>query len=93
MPFVLCNNGHNYSDCIHACNRCKGFIEIFLYRQEKGRQYLLVNSLQKKKIRREMRMNVQIDEYDLDSIIMDLVSNVNILTKRILEMMGKWEKP
>ena len=36
-----------------------------------------------------MRMNIQIDEYDVDSFILDLGSDVNILTKQIWEMMGK----
>ena len=40
-------------------------------------------------IGREMRMIVHIGDYDVDSIILDLGSDVNILTKKTWEMMGK----
>ena len=63
-------------------------IATFLYRWEEGRLDRQVNSLQKKKIGIEMRMNVQIDEYDVDLVILDLGSYVNIITKRTWEMMG-----
>ena len=36
-----------------------------------------------------MRMNVHIGDYDVDSVILDLGSDVNILTKKTWEMMGK----
>ena len=29
-PFVLCSNDQNYFECIHVCDRCKGFIEIYV---------------------------------------------------------------
>ena len=29
MPFVLCSNGQDCFDCIHACDRCKIFIEVY----------------------------------------------------------------
>ena len=48
-----------------------------------------MNSLHKKKIGREMRMNVHIGSYDVDSVILDLGLDVNILTKKTWEMMGK----
>ena len=34
-------------------------------------------------------MNVHISDYDVDSVILDLGSDVNILTKKTWEMMGK----
>ena len=34
-------------------------------------------------------MNVQIGDYDVDSIILDIGSDVNISTKKTWEMMGK----
>ena len=34
-------------------------------------------------------MNVQIGEYDVDSVILDLGSDINILTKKTWEKMGK----
>ena len=49
-------------------------ITIFLYRREEGKQDILVNSLEKNKTRRKMRMNVQIDEYVVASVILDLES-------------------
>ena len=36
-----------------------------------------------------MRMNVQINDYDVDLVILDLGSDVNILTNKAWEMMGK----
>ena len=41
-----------------------------------------VNSIQKNKIGKEMRMNIQIRDYEVDSIILDLESDVNIITKK-----------
>ena len=48
-----------------------------------------MNSLHKKKNGKEMRMNVQIGDYDVDLVIMDLGSYVSILTKQTWENMGK----
>ena len=36
-----------------------------------------------------MRMNIQIEDYEVDSIILDLGSDVNILTKQTWQLMGK----
>ena len=41
-----------------------------------------MNSLQKRKTGKEMRMNIQIGYYEVDLIILDLGSDVNILTKQ-----------
>ena len=41
-----------------------------------------MNSLQKRKTGKEMRMNVQIGDYEVDSVILDLGSDVNILTNQ-----------
>ena len=41
-----------------------------------------MNSLNKKKMGKEMRMNIQIGDYEVDSVILDLGSDVNILTKQ-----------
>ena len=64
-------------------------IESMLYRQEKGRHDYTMNSLHKKKTRMEMKMNVQIGDYDVDSVILDLGSDVNILKNKTWERMGK----
>ena len=48
-----------------------------------------MNSLHRKQIGKEMRMNIQIGDYKVDSIIMDLGLDVNILTKETWENMGK----
>ena len=37
----------------------------------------------------ELRMNAQIGDYDMDYIILDLGSDVNILTRQTWESMGK----
>ena len=38
---------------------------------------------------REMRLNAQIGVYDMTDVILDLGSNVNVLTKQTWEQMGK----
>ena len=48
-----------------------------------------VNSLQNRKTGKEMRMNIQIGDYEVDSSILDLGSDVNILTKKTWQLMGK----
>ena len=40
-------------------------------------------------IGREMRMTAQIGEYDMDYIILDMGSDINILTRQTWESMGK----
>ena len=37
---------------------------------------------------REMRLNVQIGDYDMTDVILDLGSEVNVLTKKTWEQMG-----
>ena len=39
--------------------------------------------------KKEMRLNVQIGYYEMDEVILDMGSEVNILTKQIWELMGK----
>ena len=49
-----------------------------------------VNHIGKRlKIGHELRMNSHIGDYDMDYIIMDLGSDVNILTKHTWESIGK----
>jgi hypothetical protein len=43
----------------------------------------------KKRTSREFRLSVQIGEYDMDNVILDLGSDVNVLPKKTWEMMGK----
>ena len=49
----------------------------------------IVNSLHKKNTCKKMRMNIQIGDYEVDSIILALGSDVNILTKKTWENMGQ----
>ena len=42
-----------------------------------------------RRIGREMRLHAQIGEYDMTDIILDLGSEVNVLTKQTWEQMGK----
>ncbi len=42
-----------------------------------------------KRTRREMRLHAQVGDYDITDIIMDLGSEVNVLTKYTREKMGK----
>ena len=41
------------------------------------------------RIGREMRLNAQIGAYDMTDVILDLGSDVNVLTKQTWEQMGK----
>ena len=36
-----------------------------------------------------MRMNIQIEDYEVDSVILDLGSYVNVMTKQTWKLMGK----
>ena len=47
------------------------------------------NSLQKRKTGKEMRMNIQIGDYEVDLVILDLGSDVNILAKQTWQSTGK----
>ena len=73
--FEICMSLAKYTDSLAE-------IAIFQYRPEKGRKGSAVNSLHKKKIGNEMRMNVQIGDYDVDSVILYLFLDVNILMKQ-----------
>ena len=49
-----------------------------------------VNQVRKKfKSDHELRMTTQIGDYDMDYIILDMGSNINILTPQTWESMGK----
>jgi hypothetical protein len=43
----------------------------------------------RKRTNEEFRLSVQIGEYDVDNVILDLGSDVNVLPKKTWEMMGK----
>ena len=47
-----------------------------------------MNSLHKKKMDKEMHMNIKIGDYEVDSIILDLGSDFNILTKKTWKKTG-----
>ena len=38
---------------------------------------------------KEMRLNVHIGDYEMDEVLLDLGSKVNVLTKQTWELMGK----
>ena len=57
-------------------------LEALLHLSDKTVKDSAVNSLQKRKPGKEMRMNVQIGDYEVHSIILDLGSDVNILIKQ-----------
>ena len=63
-------------------------IEKLLYHQDKTLKDFMVNSLQKRNISTDMRMNIQIGDYEVDSVILDFGSDVNILTKKTWQLMG-----
>lgn len=43
----------------------------------------------KKRTHKEFKFRVDIDNYEMDEIMLDLDSNVNILSKKTWEKMGK----
>ena len=57
-------------------------IENMLHRPCKEQKDSAVNSMHKKKMRKKMCMNIHIGDYEVDSLILYLISDVNILTKR-----------
>ena len=57
-------------------------IETLLHLLNKTVKDSAVNSLQKRKTDKEMRMNVQIGDYEANLVILDLGSDVNILMKQ-----------
>ena len=63
-------------------------IESLLHRLTKGQNDSAVNSLHKKKIGKEMRMNIQIGDYEVDLVILDVGSDVSIMTRNTWKMMG-----
>ena len=63
-------------------------LETLLHHLDKTVKDSAMNSLQKRKTCKEMRMNIQIGDYEVDSIILDLGSDVNILTKQTWKLMG-----
>ena len=54
-------------------------IETLLHRPTKGQKDSAVNSLHKKKTGKEMHMNIQNGDYEVDSFILGFGSDVNIL--------------
>ena len=62
-------------------------LETLLHLMNKTIKDSVMNSLQKRKIGKEMRMNIQIGDYEVDSVILDLGSDVNILTKKTWQSM------
>ena len=73
-----------FESCLSLARDPKSVVDIekLLYHQDKTLKDSVVNSLQKRKAGKEMRMNIQIGDYEVDSVIMDLGSYVNIMTKK-----------
>ena len=63
-------------------------LETLVYHLDKELKDSMVNSLQKRKTGKDMRMNIYIGDYKVESIILDLGSDVNILTKKTWQLMG-----
>ena len=64
-------------------------IENMLYRHGKEMNDSAVKSLHKQNTGKEMCMNIQIGDYEVDSVILDLGLDVNILTKKKWKKMGR----
>ena len=80
-----------FESCLSLARDLDALVEIkkLLHRPDRELQDFAVNSLQKKKTGKEMRMNIQIGDYEVDSVILDLGSDVNILTKQAWQNMGE----
>ena len=63
-------------------------LETLLHLMNKTVKDSAINSLQKRKTGKEMRMNIQIGDYEVESVILDLGYDVNILTKQTWQSMG-----
>ena len=57
-------------------------IEKLLYHQDKKLKDSVVNSLQNRKTGKEMRMNIQVRDYEVELTILDIELDVNILNKK-----------
>ena len=64
-------------------------IKNLLHHLGKKRKDSTVKSLHKKNTGKEMLMNIKIGDYEVDSIILDLDLDVNILTKQTRQNMGR----
>ena len=57
-------------------------IENLLHQLDKGQKESVVKSLLNKNTGKKMHINIQIGGYEVDSVILDLGSDVNILTRQ-----------
>lgn len=75
---------------LHYSKAIKGLQELITKCIGLGKTYV-VQKLGRNALhtRREMRMIVQIMEYEMDQVILDLGSDANVLPKQTWECMGK----
>ena len=80
----------SFESCLSVARDLDALVELetLLHRPDKTVKDSNVNSLQKRNIDKDMRMNIQIGDYEVDSIILDLGSDVNILTKQTWQLIG-----
>ena len=78
---------HIFESCLSLERDLDALAEIENLLRHSGKEFA-VNSLRKKKTGKEMRMNIHIGYYEFDSVILDLGSDVNILTKKAWQKMG-----
>ena len=76
--------GSYFKSCLSLARDSNAIVklETLLHHLDKIVKDSAVNSLQNRKTGKEMRMNIQIEDYEVDSVILDLGSNVNIMTKQ-----------
>ena len=79
-----------FERCLMLARDLEALIEIenLLCQRNQMLKDSTVNSLQKRTTSKEIRMNIQIGDYEVDSVILDLGSDVNILTKYTWKFMG-----
>ena len=80
-----------FESCLSLARDSDALVELetLLHHPDKTVKDSAVNSLQKRKTCKEMRMNIQIGDYEVDLVILDLRSDVNILMKKTWQLMGK----
>jgi hypothetical protein len=69
-------------------------LQNLIKQYELGKIYPLLNNTvhrlsKKRRTNKELNMNAQIGEYDIDYVVLDLGSKVNVMTKQTWALMGK----
>ena len=78
----LVRNEKSIGDLQHIIDQCQPSSSA------SSAQHAVHNIMGHTRIGREMRLTAQIGEFEMDEVILDLGSEVNVLTKQTWEQMG-----